>query len=154
MHKLAFSNRICSQMASNILLFWIKYNQGNEHGVQEAGGSNPLTQTIKTLGNTAFPRVFYFSSTHFSTHFYFMSSTLLSADESLKTHRFQALRLSKKGYAEHKEKSNSATCAVNLVFSKHKRRENNTHSQNCARKIVRFSAIRSFLPTHQKSSDF
>ena len=39
--------------------------------------------------------------------------------------------------------SNPATSAADLVFLKRKRRKNNTDSQDCARKTLRFSAIRS-----------
>ena len=59
-----------------------------------------------------------------------------------------------KPYAERPEKSNSATWASNLIFSERKRRKNEPFSQACARKIVRFSASRSFLLTRWKSSDF
>jgi len=43
----------------------------------------------------------------------------------------------KKGIAEQLAQSNSATCAVNLIFPERKRRKNNTFRQDCARKILK-----------------
>ena len=61
-NKLAKFSRIFAQNGGNMLDFWIKYILAGSDGVQEAGGSNPLTQTnenpqdIRSVSYTHLPR--------------------------------------------------------------------------------------------------
>ena len=48
-NKLAKFSRIFAQNGGNMLDFWIKYILAGSDGVQEAGGSNPLTQTTASV---------------------------------------------------------------------------------------------------------
>ena len=55
-------------------------------------------------------------------------------------------QLVKKDCTGHPDESDAAACTSRLVFPERKRRKNSSSGQDCARKIVRFSAIRSLFP--------
>ena len=59
---------------------------------------------------------------------------------------FPVRQLVKKDCAGHPDESDAAACTSRLVFPERKRRKNSSSGQDCARKIVRFSAIRSLFP--------